>query len=447
MRSRTSGFDALVLLSLFSWIAVAKAQTLNFGIDAGVGETDNVTLAHADKTSQTIAVTDIGFGYLEKSQRLDVDALGKFSYLDFLQNAYHNELVGRFDGDANLALVPQRLTWALQEDFGQAAIDPFTPTTPNNLENINYVATGPDLHLRFGGASFVDASARVAETHYEKSPFDNTRGIGSLAWGFKLSALSSVSINVGSERVLFANTALNPDFDITNAFVRYELQGARTDLTADLGDAIVRESGRSTSGVLGKFGLSRTLSATARVTLTLGRDSTDASASFAGIQPGAAGGVSAASAPDISGSYSRIYGSAGWEYRRNRTTLALSGNWEKDEYAGHSELNHTLTTGEVRIQRQLREAFTVQVTGRLYKTDYGHVNLPEADGSPETQTSSLGAALNWHHGRALEVKLAVEHTGYTTSPYATGYRENRVFLTVGYHPTGTGQVPAPTSAR
>jgi len=42
--------------------------------------------------------------------------------------------------------------------------------------------------------------------------------------------------------------------------------------------------------------------------------------------------------------------------------------------------------------------------------------------------------LTWRHGRALELKLAGEHTTYTTSPNDTGYRENRVFLTVGYRP-------------
>jgi hypothetical protein len=437
----------MVFLPIFTWITVAKAETLNFGIDAGVGATDNVTLAHDDRISQTIAVTDVDFDYVEKSRRLDVDAVGKFSYLDYLQNAYHNELVGRFDGTANLALIPQRLTWDLQDDFGQAAIDPFTPSTPTNLEKINYVATGPDLHLRLGGASFVDASARVAETHYETSSFGNIRVNGSLAWGLKLSPLSSVSLNVDSERVLFDNTLLNSDFDLSNAFVRYEIEGARTGLSAELGDTIVDNGGRSTSGGLAKFNLSRKLSPAARLSLILGRDSTDASASFAGLQPGATGSVGAASAITASGSYVSTYGSVGWEYQRNRTTLAVSGRWEKNDYAGEPALNHTLTTGEVRLQRRVREAFTVQVTGRLYKTDYGNVNLPATSGSPETQTSTVNAALNWHHGRALEIRLSLEHTTYTTSPYDTGYRENRVFLTVGYRPYKASPVAAPGPAR
>jgi hypothetical protein len=422
------------LLCLFSCVSVTKAETLNYGIDAGVSETDNVTLAHEDKIGQTIAVADLDFDYVEKSGRLDADAVGKFSYLDYLQNAYHRELLGRFDGSADLALIPQRLNWVLQDDFGKAAIDPFTPTIPTNVENINYVSTGPDLHLRLSGASFVDASARVAETHFETTPSNNIRVIASLAWGVKLSPLSSISMNVDSERVLFANKILNTNFDLTNVFVRYELQGARTDLSAELGDTVVDESGKSTSGGLAKFNFSRKVSTAARIVLTLGRDSTDASASFAGIEPGATGSVGTAAAPTGSSSYSRIYGSVGWEYQRNRTTLAFSGRWEKDDYASESALNHTITTGEVRLQRQLREAFTVQIMGRLFKSDYGNVNLPASSGSPDTQTSAIGAGLEWQPGRTLDLKVAIERTGYTTAPYDTGYQENRVLLTVGYRP-------------
>jgi hypothetical protein len=88
--------------------------------------------------------------------------------------------------------------------------------------------------------------------------------MGSLAWGLQLSALSSVSVNVDSERVLFENTVLNTDFELTNAFVRYELQGARTELSAELGDTVVDQTGKSTGGSLAKFNLSRKLSSAAR---------------------------------------------------------------------------------------------------------------------------------------------------------------------------------------
>ena len=443
---RVRAGPASVLLSIVTLFAAAHADTLTYGIDAGVGETDNVTLVHADTVSQTIAVTDFDVAYKKKSQRLDVDAKGDFSYFDYLQNAYRNQLVGRFDGAADVALIPQRLTWTLQEDYGQAAINPFTPSTPTNLETINTVATGPDLHLRLSGASFVDLSARVAHAQFEKSPFTNSRATASASWGINLSPASSVSLNGDSERVLFENTTLNTDFERTNGFVRYELKGARTDLSADLGATRVGEGGSSPTGGLARVSLARKLSASARLNLTLGHEITDGTTSFSGQQGGAAGGISTAPATNTSQNYTSNHASLGWEYQRNRTTLGLTGRWEKDSYPGQAALDRTLVNGELLLQRSLTRAFALQIAGRIYKSDYNHAAALAVNGSPNNTTNSIAAGVTWRHGRALEVKLACEHTSYTTAPNDTGYRENRVFVTVGYRPfresQGNGDVPA-----
>ena len=133
--------------------------------------------------------------------------------MNYLEGAYGNELLGRFDGQAQYALIPERLTWVLRDDFSQATIDAFTPVTPNNRQNINYVATGPNLYFRLGGTGFLNASARYADAYYQTSPFDSTRGLVTLGSGLQLSARSSVSLNGGAERVLFKNTEINNDFD------------------------------------------------------------------------------------------------------------------------------------------------------------------------------------------------------------------------------------------
>ncbi len=310
----------------------SKGEALTYGADLGVAESDNVTLVSTNKVSQTMAVADADFDYKKISRRLDVDAKGNFTYLDYLQGAYGSQLIGRFDGIAHLAIIPDRIVWVLQDDFGQAALDPFTPVTPTNLENVNYVSTGPDFALRFGANSYVNASARYARAQYATSPFNSNRVLGNLAWGLQLSARSSVSLNGDTERVMFENTVLNSDFDRTNGFVRYEVHGARTDLSADLGATTISQNGTSTSGGLAKVELARKLSAAAKLTVSVGRDLTDASTSFSNLQSGAIGLVGTAPAAQTSNNYTSNYVSAGWQYQRNRTTLSVSGRWEKDLY-------------------------------------------------------------------------------------------------------------------
>jgi hypothetical protein len=415
-----------------------RAESFAYGADVGIGESDNVTLVQADKVSQTIAITDLDFDLKDQSRRFDVDAKGNFSYLDYLQNAFSNQFIGRFDGRADVALIPERVIWVLTESFGQTQIDPFLAVVPTNLENTNYVATGPDAMFRLGPTVFLDLSARYAKTTYATDPFDSNTLLGSAALGRALSAQSSISINGSFERVLFDNTQVNTNFDRSSVYGHYELQGARTDLTANLGVTKVDQGLESFTGPSAKLRLSRKLSSVSTLTLTVGRDITDASTAFANLQSGAIGGIVTAPAAVSLNNYVVTYGSVDWEYARNRTTIGVSGTWEKDSYDGQPLLDLTRGTAEFRVERKLSRVLTAQLLGRLYRNEYANTDFSETDGL-------VGGALVFREGRGLEIKLRYDHTSRSVSgvgilpslgavPGAGDYSENRAFLTIGYRP-------------
>jgi hypothetical protein len=424
---------ALAIVSILALKPVAAAQALAYGVDVGFAESDNVTLAPTNKVSQTMALADADFDFKKQSRLLDVAAKGNFTYLDYLQGAYSSQLIGRFDGAAHVALIPERLTWALTDDFGQAALDPFTPITPNNLENVNYVSTGPDLNLHLGRNSFINVSARYARAQYQTSPFNSNRLLGNLAWGRQLSAQSSASLNVDTERVLFDNTVLNSDFNRTSGFGRYEVQGARTDFSADLGATTIRRNGSSTTGSLARIQLARKLSTAAKLTLSVGRDLTDASTSFSNLQGGAIGVVGTAPAALTSNTYTTQYASVGWQYQRNRTVFAVSGRWEKDIYGGQPALDYTRRGAEFRVERKLTRALSAEIYGRYYKTNYAHAIVAPVNGSADYDDELIAGILTWRYGRGLEVKIKAEHDARVAMGI-NGYRENRAVLTVGYRP-------------
>jgi len=402
-------------------------ESFIYGVDAGIGESDNVTLVQTDKISQTIAIVDADFDYKQQSRLFDADAKGAFSYLDYLQNAYSGQLIGRFDGKADYALIPERVTWVLQESFGQAQIDPFLPVIPTNLQNVNYVATGPDAALRLGTTVFLDITARYARTTYQTDPFDSNRMLGSAALGLPLSAQSSVSIDASFERVLFDNTVVNTDFDRSRGYGHYEVQGARTDLVANLGVTKVDQGSESITGPLAKLQLSRQLSSASKLTFTAVRDLTDASTAFSTLQGGAIGGIVTAPAAITLTNYTVTYGSLDWEYTRNRTTFGLSGTWEKDSYDGQPLQDLTRDTVQFRAERKLTHAFTAQLIGSLYKSNYENADFSETDWL-------AGAALTFREGRGLEIRLRCEHLSRVVSGMGSGYTENRAFLTIGYRP-------------
>ncbi|MGA2562873.1 MAG: hypothetical protein ABSF96_04865 [Steroidobacteraceae bacterium] len=417
----------LAVASFLALIPAARAESWSYGVDVGVGATDNVSLVSTDKTSQTMAMADVDFALQQQSLRLDSALKGNFSYLDFLQHAYSGELIGRFDGLAHLLIVPERLTWTLQDDFGQAQLNPFSAPTPANRENVDYLLMGPDLTLHMGSTGFLDLSARYARAQYQTSPFDSNRVLANLAWGLQLSAGSSLSLDGNAERVMFDNTAVNTDFERNSVFAHYEAQGARTVLLASLGASEVTAGGASTSGPLARLSLTRTLSAAAKLTLLAGREFTDASASFSALQTGAIGAISSAPAPQTSASYTSTYASVGWQYGRNRTTLAVSARWEQDFYEGQPLLDNGHSGAELKLDRQVTRALSAQLFGSLYYTDYAHANYT-------TQDELVGMALTLRQGRGLEYRLRYSHVSRIATGIGTGFNENIAFLTIGYRP-------------
>ena len=417
----------------------ARAESLAYGADVGIGESDNVTLVQTDKVSQTIAIADLDFDLKDQSRRFDVDAKGAFSDLDYLQNAYSNQLLGRFDGRADFAIIPERVTWVFTESFGQAQIDPFVAAVPTNLENINYFSTGPDASFRLGPTVFLDLSARYAKSTYETDPFDSNTVLASAAFGRALSAQSSISLNGSFDRVLFDNTEVNTNFNRSSAYAHYEIQGARTELTANLGATKVDQGSESITGPTAKLRLLRKLSSVSTLTFTVGRDITDGTAAFANLQSGAIGGIVTAPAALSQNNYTVTYGSIAWEYVRNRTTIGVSGTWEKDSYEGQPLQDVTRSSAEFSLERKLSRVLTAELLGRLYRTEYTDTNYSETDGL-------VGGALVYREGRGLEIKLRYDHSSRAVSGVglssgvgvvpgvSPGYGENRVFLTIGYRP-------------
>ena len=436
----------------------AGAERLIYGADAGFGQTDNVNLAATNKVAQTIATVDGDFDIKHRSSRLDVDAKGYLYDYEYLQGAYGNELLGRVDGVARVALIPQRITWVLQDDFGQATIDPFVPTTPGNYEHINYVSTGPDFALRLGGTGFLDAGVRIARAIYQTSPLNSSRALGNIAAGLQLSPRSTISLNGSAERVLFDNTLVNGNFTRTSAYLRYQIQGARTGISVDLGETRISQNGSAgtntialepngkavsipvtipqsaytATGPLARISLTRNLSSDAAITLSGGRDLIDGTSSFSSVQGGVLGVSGTAGAALTSSSYTHTYGTAGWQYVRNRTKIGLSANWERDIYVSQPQFDLKRVDAEVSVSRKLSRAFALQVVGRYDKNDYPNPGLLLlAGGSPKFDDTLAAAVLSWRHSRALELRLRAEHSSRTA---VGGYGENRVFLTVGYRP-------------
>ncbi len=438
----------------------AQGTTSSYGVDLGIGETDNINLTPTDRVSQTIATVDADFALKQQSALYDDNIKGQFGYFDYLQHAYGSQLIGRFDGVGDVAVIPERLIWSVQDSFGEASLDPFAAQTPGNLQYVNSFTTGPELDFRPGGASFAELVARYQRAQYQTSPLNSNRFVVSFEWGFPLSPRSTVALNANTERVLFENTTVNTDFDRSSAFVSYELHGARTELSAKLGLTRVDQQGTTVSGSLANFELDRKVSPATTLSFSAGRDLTDSLATFSNLQSGAIGGINTAQEVLTSSVYTLSYAQLQWRFARNRTSFALSARWENDQYENElkadvldisqpvatetdaSVLDSSRRGGEFVLEERLTRIMSAQILGSFYDQHYPHANFAITADSTTYEDSRLGAGLIFQPGRALDIRLRYQHIDRVISGVGsgTGYRDNVVFLTVGYRPRPADQL-------
>ncbi|HEV7136343.1 MAG TPA: hypothetical protein VGN43_06895 [Steroidobacteraceae bacterium] len=414
------------------------AELLRYGIAAGIGETDNVNLSPTNPKSQTIAAADLDFDLKRTGSRLDAAARGNFTDLDYLQGAYSNQLLGRFDGLATAKLWSDRLRWVVADDYGEQQTDPFAAMTPVNLQRVNVFSTGPDLTLRPSYSTFVNIEARYSQNSYQSSPFDGHNLLGSAALGRRLSDLSSLSLVVQAEELRFDNTIVNTDFDRREAYARYLIKGARTSIDAQLGATQANDATASwKTSPLVRLQLTRQVSPFSVVTVAGGREFTDAAGSFRSLTSGAGGGIAVAPVSQTTANYQRTYGSAGWEFARLRTTFGFSGEWERDKYDVQSVFDATRAELGFNLGRSITSKLSLNITGSADRYEYLNQGFTDKFGT-------VGGGVAYRPGRWVIVYARYDHAFRRSSGIpslligGSGYDENRAFIMIGYRPHSGG---------
>jgi hypothetical protein len=431
-------------------LSAPPAQLTSYGIAAGVGETDNIDLT-AKGRSQTMAAANVDFDLRRSGSLLEASALGNFSDINYLQGAYGNQVLGRFDGLATAKLWSDRLKWIFADDFGDQQLDPFAAVVPTNLQRVNVFTTGPDLTLRPSYSTFVTLDGRYSKVNYQTSPFDGDNLSGSVEFGRQLSPLASLSMVVEAEKLRFTNTVANTNYSRREAYGHYQIQGARTSIDAQLGATQADDVGSWRTTPYAHLELTRKLSPFSLVTLAGGREYTDSGGSFASLRAGAGGGITVAPAAQSSGNYLRNYGSLGWQFARLRTSFGVTGNYEQDEYDRQSLLDVNRASVGLNLGRKLTPQLSASLTATLDRYEYLHEAFTDKFGT-------AGATLTYRPGRWFIVYVQYEHefrrpSGAQAALVGGGdYDENRAFLMIGYRPraeaggagqSGFGGMPAP----
>lgn len=415
---------ALIGLELAT--GTARAAVIEYETSLSAGHSDNITRSDLDPVEETLAGVGARFSLDQQSSRLRADVVADLSYFEYLDNVFDSELVGEAAAATSLAIVPERLEWVLNDNFGQVLSDPFAPATPDNRENINYLSTGPELTIGLGSQNRLRFGARYGLISYEDSPLDSEAVSGNFALVRLLSSASSVSLNLAGSKVEYKEAALQGDYDQRDAYVSYEASGARTRLTIDVGYTELERDIESDadSGMLLRLSATRRVSASSTVSLSGGREFSNSGGAFAAAQQ--QGGISLGSAAgrQTVEPFTRNYAALGWTFSRARTGVFLQGSWEDHSYESSTALDQTITGVSAQVRRDLSTSMSLVFDAQWAKGEFS-----QPGGYDE---AGVGATFSWHLSRRTSLNATYDYITRNSDMVNGDYNENRYFISVSY---------------
>jgi hypothetical protein len=417
-------------------------------LGAGLAYTDNATLQPAGGPSATIGLLGLMGNVTHQGPGLDLHLASDIAVLKYLNSEYPTQPTGYFDGGAEFKILRGLFSWTLRETYSQAVLNPTLPVTPNNLEGLNYVTTGPRLTLQpnqrativvDGSYSYVDSSS--------KSPLyvniSNQRYGGDLTFSYALWTSTSVYLTGSSEQIRFTDRTENTDYRSDQGLAGLRITGARTVLDLAAGYTGIHADAPAGTANLGSGGatwwaeLSRLISPRQRVSLHARQEVTEAAdllrLDFNQAVPTTAlyGAVTSKPVTD------REFG-ANWRLDLNRTSLEIDLVSATAHYS-MSNLDSQLKSASALFARKLSPVLNWDIGATFQHSDYALT-------APQDTVYEL-TNLRWNAGQRLEVRLTYAHVHSALAP--GGYTDNQVLLMASYALVSRkpGEAPPSTSLR
>jgi Putative beta-barrel porin 2 len=408
------------VVAAFGAATIAQAQTHTWSVDIGAYHSDNIARTSINEESDTVAEVGARLDLQTTRPRLDANIDLNVGYRDYLEDTFDNEAIGGLDGILVYGLVPERFTWLLQDNFGQVANDARQIDTPLNRQNFNYFTTGPDFIFHMGARTGLTLQGRWSDVYYENTGENSNRQLrGALILAQEIAEARTVSLNLAATRVEYDEVPPGSDYDVQEAYLRFDATGQFTTLATDLGYTVLHDNGESNDGLLARISLTRKVATRSSISAEAGTEFADAAnifqldQSFGGVRRETDGALASSDA------YETDYIYLSWQTSGTRTTVALSGNWRDESHEEQTDLNRTYLEGRIDLSRRLGSRVTISLLGGYDRQDYDEPGLDLDEWSAE-------AGLEWRVQEFLSLLLRLTH--FEGSATSGDYEENRIYL-------------------
>lgn len=345
---------------------------------AGLSYTDNATLSNSQHSGDGIGIVGLDMDYV-RTGRLSLNLLGNIDRVQYIRNSFSGSFYGNFNGSALWGKPTDPLQWMLNDSFNEGEANPLGAPTPQNLQTVNYVTTGPFLNLNFGLTNRFTVYGEYARSTYQRSPYDSQTLTGGAQLTHQLAGTTSISLQASDastkylDRAALINTpGAGSRYIVKQAAIQFQGQYVRTNVSLAAGYTTLDEAGQTHGSPYYSVQLSRNISPSS--TVYIGGQSFYSSFGNALQSPTAqlslqGGGVQG---PGLitSEPFKERIATLGWNFDRARTTLGLSGSYNQNLYTLQPNNDSRDETVNLTIGRQLRRTVSLQLQAYGSYDDY-----------------------------------------------------------------------------
>jgi len=422
----------------------------HLAVDGGLIYTDNVQRTEGG-SSQLLLLLGLTGDTTGESTRLDYRLASNIALLKYLGGAYKTNLTGYLDGTAFLKVVPSFFEWLVRETYTQVQIDPYAAVTPDNLENVNYITTGPRFTLRptLRTSVTLDALYSYLTTSSQSLQYiniDNHRYGADLRIDRAFSEAASLYLKGEYEKIDFKDQENNNNFSHTSASAGYKLSNGRTELdvsggyaqvrvydvltTAEgIGSRETRQTEEFHSPIWG-LDLSRLITPSQRVSLGASQQFTDPAAAFRTGFDQAVPLIAPTRFVTSEVLKQRQFGLS-WAFQASRTSLHVSLSKYQERYVLTTANDRDVKLANALLSRLLSPVLSWEI-GVAYQNQQ-QLGTPSSTGGTQTvggqsaKTVSVLTDLRWQMGERLALRFLYAH-----SSQSGVYSENQIGVTASW---------------
>lgn len=185
--------------------AIGSAVLFEPSIGGGVEYTDNAKLEPVGVTD-VIAVGYLGARLQDDEGRLLYDLDANLNEQNFTKDSYEDRRYYNLFGNANWAMVRDRVNWFVSNRFQQLPVRAIDASTPDNIQDSNIFNFGVDFLFPMSARQSFSITPVYSQYYYEVLSTDNKQLALNAAWSYQLYRRAGIGLNLSARKIDYTET-------------------------------------------------------------------------------------------------------------------------------------------------------------------------------------------------------------------------------------------------